>query len=262
MEELSRMVALSMARNGCNSTVDHRRLAWSPWIRCEWDDSLLRVPSAAGILALAEDVGALGFEDVNKIPDEQRFSAAIRSVAEATPAESAVPEANLSKAKIASDVAVEERRFSAAKSELKKEGALAPDGRREDAVREGFGVAQRFSAAKDQPENGGALAPEGPNRRILALFEIAETDDLGAALVRLFAPQSGYRERLRNGRCFMRFTPVPDRDQRQTASRALREWLHNSSNLEATPVVKAPETPVAKEDENEEPEVKETITAA
>ena len=229
MEELSRMVALSMARNGCNSTIDHRRLAWSPWIRCEWDDSLLRVPSAAGILALAEDVGTLGFEDGDKIPDEQRFRAANRSITEATPIESNVLEANLPEAKTAADVAVEERRFSVAKSELKKEGALAP---------------------------------EAPNRRILALFEIAETDDLGAALVRLFAPQSGYRERLRNGRCFMRFTPVPDRDQRQTACRALREWLHNSNNLEGTPVVRAPETSVLKVDENEEPEVKETITAA
>jgi hypothetical protein len=134
MEELARIVAQSMARHGCEAVIDHRRLAWSPWVRCEWSDDLLLIPSAPGIVAFAEDVGTLG-------PSETR---------------------------------------------------------------------------------------------VLAVFEIAEAEDLGAAFVQLFAPGSRLRDRLRSGRCFARFTPVADRDQRQAASTALREWLARSAETEGT----------------------------
>jgi hypothetical protein len=173
MEELSRIVAASMARNGCDVAIDHRRLTWSPWFRCELTESLLRVPSVPGIVALAEEVGILGADQGS------------------------------------------------------------PSNRdHEKAGSESLGVAQRFSAAKSQPKTGGALAPEGTEqaRRLLAIFEIAEAKDLGTALIQLFAPGSPQWDRLRSGRCFARFTPVADPAERQAATTALRDWLHNSGD--------------------------------
>jgi hypothetical protein len=79
-----------------------------------------------------------------------------------------------------------------------------------------------------------ALTARDNARRMLAVFEIAETEDLGASLVQLFAPGNALRDRLRTGRCFARFTPVIDGDQRQAACAALRKWLHHSPDTEAT----------------------------
>jgi hypothetical protein len=99
----------------------------------------------------------------------------------------------------------------------------------------------QFGLSGDVPEQNSQRPTTNDQRpsRVLALFEISETDDLGAAFVRLFAPHSGYRERLRSGRCFVRFTPVADAAQRQSAARALREWLHNTPSDDATASVTA-----------------------
>jgi len=43
MEELARMVADSLARHGFVAGLDHRRLEWSRWFRCESSFSLLLV---------------------------------------------------------------------------------------------------------------------------------------------------------------------------------------------------------------------------
>jgi hypothetical protein len=74
---------------------------------------------------------------------------------------------------------------------------------------------------------GSSTTPIG-SKRMLAVFEIAETDDLGAALSRLFAPSHPLRNRLVSGRCFARYAPIADRDQRTAASSALRQWLASS----------------------------------
>jgi len=60
MEGLARLVSESLARHGLNPLVDHRRLQWSRWFRCESSHSLLLVPSLPGIFALAEEVLASG----------------------------------------------------------------------------------------------------------------------------------------------------------------------------------------------------------
>src|SRR5262245_26315716 len=56
MEGLARLVAESMARCGVESALDHRRLQWSSWFRCESGCALLRVPSQPGLFALGEEV--------------------------------------------------------------------------------------------------------------------------------------------------------------------------------------------------------------
>jgi hypothetical protein len=136
MEDLARLVADSLARHGYDAPVDHRRLEWSRWFRCESSLSFLLVPSSPGIYALGEEIG--------------------------TPGSSASPISS---------------------------------------------------------------------KRMLAVFEISETDDLGAALSRLFAPGHPLRDRLASGRCFVRYSRVSDRDQRTAASNALRQWLASSMEV-------------------------------
>jgi hypothetical protein len=131
MEGLTRLVDDSMARHGFDATVDHRRLAWSRWFRCESTFSLLQVPSAAGIYTLGEEIIAPG-----EIP-------------------------------------------------------------------------------------GG--------KRMLAVFQVSETDDLCIALSRHIAPRNPLSERLSSGRCFVRFAQVADLTHRQAACKALNQWLASSA---------------------------------
>ncbi|PYX18635.1 MAG: hypothetical protein DMG82_28030 [Acidobacteria bacterium] len=71
MEGLTRLVDDSMARHGFDAPVDHRRLQWSRWLRCETSFSLLLVPSAAGIYTLGEEI-------VGELPDGKRMLAVFR----------------------------------------------------------------------------------------------------------------------------------------------------------------------------------------
>lgn len=133
MECITRLVDDSMARHGCGISVDHRRLMWSRWFRCESSSSLLAVPSVAGIYTLGEEMVA---------PGETSSTA---------------------------------------------------------------------------------------GKRILAVFQIAEAEDLGVALSRHFAPRSLLSERLASGRCFARFAQVADAAYRQAACKALNQWLASSA---------------------------------
>jgi hypothetical protein len=71
MEGLTRLVDDSMARHGFDAPVDHRRLQWSRWLRCESRFSFLLVPSAAGIYTLGEEI-------VSELPDGKRMLAVFR----------------------------------------------------------------------------------------------------------------------------------------------------------------------------------------
>lgn len=133
MEEITRLVDDSMARYGFGISVDHRRLAWSPWFRCESSFSLLLVPSAAGIYTLAEEV-----------------------------------------------------------------------------------------------VDPGGIASTG-GKRMLAVFQIAETEDLCVTLSRHFAPRNPLSERLSSGRCFVRFSAVSDAVYRQAVCKTLNQWLASSA---------------------------------
>ena len=60
MEGLARLVTESLARNGVETPLDHRRLQWSRWLRCQSSFSTLLVPSKAGLFALGQEVIAPG----------------------------------------------------------------------------------------------------------------------------------------------------------------------------------------------------------
>jgi hypothetical protein len=134
MVGLAQLVNESLARHGVETTLDHRRLNWSKWFRCESSFSVLLAPSQPGLFALGEEV-------------------------------------------------------------------IAP---------------------------GEVSATAG--KRMLALFQVTETDDLGMALGRLFLPGSPERERLASGRCFARYAVVEDLAQRKSAHAAFQQWLAASSD--------------------------------
>lgn len=76
------------------------------------------------------------------------------------------------------------------------------------------------------------ISPATPNsRRVLAVFEINEAEDVSRALSRLFAPASPWSHRLNEARCFLRYAIVPDAGERRTATATLKNWL--SSQFEA-----------------------------
>jgi len=170
MEDLARLVADSLARHGYDAPVDHRRLEWSRWFRCD-STSFLLVPSSPGIYALGEEIGTPG-----------SASSVLLSEVRRQPNESKDP----------------------------------------------------VSAGATKDLNRGSHGDSGHiigSRRMLAVFEIADTDDLGAALSRLFAPGHPLRDRLASGRCFARYSRVADPGQRSAASSALQQWLASSMEL-------------------------------
>jgi hypothetical protein len=69
------------------------------------------------------------------------------------------------------------------------------------------------------------VSPADGSKRMLALFQISEADDLGMALGRLFLPGNPLRERLIAGRCFVRYTAIEDAGQRSTAYGIFRRWM-------------------------------------
>ena len=60
MEDLFRIVSDSLARHGVVTTLDHRRLRWSPWIPLSSDSTAALLPAVPGLFALAEELHAVG----------------------------------------------------------------------------------------------------------------------------------------------------------------------------------------------------------
>jgi hypothetical protein len=60
MEALDRLVSESFARRGFAPAFDHRRLQWSPWLRCVDSLSLVRATSRPGVFALGVEIVAPG----------------------------------------------------------------------------------------------------------------------------------------------------------------------------------------------------------
>ena len=75
------------------------------------------------------------------------------------------------------------------------------------------------------------VAPTAQNsKRMLALFEIRETDDIGMALGRLFLPGNPLRKKLETGKCFARYTVIEDSSERTAAYKIFERWLHESTS--------------------------------
>jgi len=84
-----------------------------------------------------------------------------------------------------------------------------------------FALGEEIAAPGEVSATGG--------QRILALFHIGETGDLGLGLGRLFAPHNPLRERVATGRCFARYVVIEDDAQRRSTAVALQRWLDSSA---------------------------------
>jgi hypothetical protein len=86
-------------------------------------------------------------------------------------------------------------------------------------------------------------------KRMLAVLQFGEDDDMAFVLDRMFSRENSMRARLASGRCFVRFVVIEDETQRRSIANALNQWLvtsgekasgigaHFASSLELTPAV-------------------------
>ncbi|MGA2415547.1 MAG: hypothetical protein ABSF59_13935 [Candidatus Sulfotelmatobacter sp.] len=82
------------------------------------------------------------------------------------------------------------------------------------------------TAALGCPERSSVvLAAEAPARRMLAVLQFAEDDDMAFVLDRMFTKANPLRARLATGGCFLRFVVIEDQGQRRSICSALNQWL-------------------------------------
>jgi hypothetical protein len=95
-----------------------------------------------------------------------------------------------------------------------------------------------FAIAEEILTNGGTDASVRPaeqssadaeGRRMLAVLQFSEDDDMAFTLDRLFARPSPMRDRLTSGRCFLRFVILEDQAQRRSIASALNQWMLSST---------------------------------
>ena len=83
-----------------------------------------------------------------------------------------------------------------------------------------------FRAALPSRGDSGALAPA---RRMLAVTQFFETDDMAFVLDRMLSHHNPMRVRLASGRYFVRFVVIEDESQRRSICSALNQWIVNSA---------------------------------
>ena len=191
MEALTRLVADSLARHGFDRPVDFRRLQWSRWFHCDSQHSLLYVPSKPGVFALAEEIMDFGNANVG--------TAALGCPAGQSPAE------------------LNQEGHDSSRANLGRE--------RHDftrAIEDSYhGTA---SAVLPDVHNGTALAA-ARQKRMLAVTQFFEADDMAFTLDRMLSRPNPLRVRLESGRYFIRFVVIDDQLQRRTVASALNQWI-------------------------------------
>jgi hypothetical protein len=80
-----------------------------------------------------------------------------------------------------------------------------------------FAVGEEVMAPGQSASTGG--------KRLLAVLQFAECEELATALNRLFTPASPLYEKISDGQCLLRYAVVEDQAQRRAACAALQDWL-------------------------------------
>jgi hypothetical protein len=83
---------------------------------------------------------------------------------------------------------------------------------------------RRFSAASSESEMNAASAAE-KTRRMLAVTQFFEDDDMAFVLDRMLSRQNPMRSRLMSGRYFVRYVVISDESQRRSVCAALNQWI-------------------------------------
>jgi hypothetical protein len=66
-------------------------------------------------------------------------------------------------------------------------------------------------------------------KRMLAVLQFSEDDDMAFTLDRMFTCENPMRPRLATGRCFLRFVVIQDQAQRRSICSALNQWMVSSA---------------------------------
>ncbi len=85
-----------------------------------------------------------------------------------------------------------------------------------------------FSSA-ETAKSAPALAAEASVRRMLAVVQFAEDDDMAFTLDRMFTRINPMRNRLASGQCWLRFVVIDDQAQRRSICATLNQWIVNSA---------------------------------
>jgi hypothetical protein len=88
-----------------------------------------------------------------------------------------------------------------------------------------YAIAEEVLAPGESASTGG--------KRLLAMVQFAETDNLARGLSRLFTLASPLYERIAEGYCLLRYAVVEDEAARHAASTALQTWLAATSEAVA-----------------------------
>ncbi|MFZ0296621.1 MAG: hypothetical protein WAL52_23615 [Candidatus Sulfotelmatobacter sp.] len=217
METLTRLVTDSLARHGFDRPVDPRRLQWSRWFRCDSTHSLLVVPSKPGIFAIAEEVGA----SVARAPSPATAAQASRNIHLGTQAPESPGKAHVGTAA----PGCPPERSSGPLPAISSPVQTAPSPVQTSPLLGGAAL-QRCDAA---PQTDAASAAEVPGRRMLAVLQFSEDDDMAFTLDRMFTRINPMRARLSSGKCFLRFVVIEDQDQRRSICSALNQWMLSSA---------------------------------
>lgn len=92
-----------------------------------------------------------------------------------------------------------------------------------------FAIAEEIAGNVARAPSPAASASEPPVRRMLAVLQFSEDDDMAFVLDRMFTRTNPMRARLSSGRCFLRFVVIEDQDQRRSICSALNQWMLSSA---------------------------------
>ena len=88
--------------------------------------------------------------------------------------------------------------------------------------------AEQSSAAASITTNA-EVSKDATQRRMLAVLQFSEDDDMAFTLDRMFTQINPMRARLASGRCFLRFVVIEDQAQRRSICAALNQWMLTSA---------------------------------
>ncbi|HXO36000.1 MAG TPA: hypothetical protein VN901_26980 [Candidatus Acidoferrales bacterium] len=87
-----------------------------------------------------------------------------------------------------------------------------------------------FARCDLAPQTDLTLAAEAAvSKRMLAVIQFSEDDDMAFTLDRMFTRINPMRTRLSSGCCFLRFVVIEDQDQRRNICSALNQWMLTSA---------------------------------
>jgi hypothetical protein len=90
-------------------------------------------------------------------------------------------------------------------------------------------VSDPVGPSKARLDFAGTSNVPNPHKRMLAVLQFCEDDDMAFVLDRMFSRENPMRARLASGRCFVRFVALEDPTQRRSICNALNQWLISST---------------------------------